>query len=92
MRMTSQKDQEFIQAAISDSAVGLIESLPSLGNAEAIAVGEGVPVPMRLTFKTLPEEHRPQSATAEFAKTWSGEAGTVEAMQHTIDRWRSQRR
>jgi DNA helicase HerA-like ATPase len=92
MRMTSQKDQDFIQAAISDSAVGLIESLPSLGNAEAIAVGEGVPVPMRLSFKSLPENQRPKSATAQFAKSWSGEAGTIEGLQDTIERWRSQRR
>ncbi len=92
MRMTSQKDQDFMQAAISDSAAGLIESLPSLGNAEAIAIGEGVPVPMRLKFKQLPENQRPRSATAEFSKSWSGEAGTLEGLQDTIERWRSQRR
>ncbi len=92
MRMTNQKDQEFVQAAISDSAAGLIDSLPSLGNAEAVAIGEGVPVPMRLSFARLPEEQRPRSATAEFAKSWSGEAGTIEALQSTIERWRSQRR
>ena len=58
MRMTSEKDQDFLRAAMSEATSGLLDSLPSLGNGEAIAVGEGVVVPMRLTFSTLADGRR----------------------------------
>ena len=41
LRLSNQKDQEFVSSAMSESALGLLEFLPSLRNAEAIAVGEG---------------------------------------------------
>ena len=36
MRLTNDHDQDVLRGIISDSSLGLIESLPSLGNAEAI--------------------------------------------------------
>ncbi len=40
-------------------AMGLMSELPSLRNGQAIAVGEGVPLPTRIDFDRLPEEHQP---------------------------------
>jgi hypothetical protein len=72
--MSNQKDQEFVRGALSESAMGLMEFLPSMRNAEAIAVGEGVPVPVRLCFNELPEERRPRSGTAKFSTAWQSDA------------------
>jgi hypothetical protein len=44
--------------------------LPFLGNSEAIAIGEGVPVPMRMRFDVLPENEQPLSSSARFSERW----------------------
>ena len=92
MRMSSQKDQEFVHAAMSEASVGLLDSLPSLGNAEANAVGEAVTVPMRLSFRKLQPDQLPKSGTAEFSNAWKNGGDSEEGLQATIERWRRQRR
>jgi hypothetical protein len=59
--------------------------LPFLGNSEAIAIGEGVPVPMRLRFDVLPPEEQPLSNSARFSERWrSTEGGDTEEMQRVV--------
>jgi len=93
MRLTHQRDQELVRAAMSDAAFGMLEALPSLGNAEAIAVGEGVAVPMRLVFEELLPEQRPKSASATFSAAWKTDVNDGESfVQEVVDRWRRVRR
>jgi hypothetical protein len=92
MRMSNQKDQEFVAGALSESAVGLLDSLPTLRTGEAIVVGEGVSVPMRVRFDTLPEHRRPLSGTASFASAWQSDDKGQEFAVAVIERWRRQRR
>ena len=92
LRMTSQKDQEFVNAAISDATPGLMGSLPSLRNAEAIVVGEGVTVPMRLHFDELPEHRRPRSGNAAFSALWQTDDSDTTLLANVVERWRRQRR
>lgn len=40
-RMTSLRDQELVRGISVDNAYGLLDFLPSLGDAEAIVIGEG---------------------------------------------------
>lgn len=57
MRLGNTRDQDIIRAAISDSSASTIGFLSSIGNREAIAFGEGVATPMRITFRgQLPHE------------------------------------
>ena len=60
MRMTNERDQAFLSAAVSD-AVNLLAFVPSLGTGEVIAFGEGVPVPARMTFSQLPPGRQPRN-------------------------------
>ncbi len=60
MRMTNDRDQAFLAAAVSD-AVNLLTFVPSLGTGEVIAFGEGVPMPARIRFETLPPERQPRN-------------------------------
>ena len=92
LRMSNQKDQEFVRGALSESAMGLMEFLPSMRNAEAIAVGEGVPVPVRLCFNELPEERRPRSGTAQFSTAWQSDDEDKSFIDTVVERWRRQRR
>jgi len=86
-RMTGQEDQEIVRGALPEASHGLMNFLPALRNGEAIAVGEGVSMPMRVCFTPPPEEHRPKSATACFASAWGSDAdGSV--VEHTVERWR----
>jgi hypothetical protein len=93
MRLSHQRDQELVRAALSDAAIGLLEALPTLGNAEAIAVGLGIAVPMRMIFTELPPEQRPKSASATFSAAWKNDiANGEDFVQEVVDRWRRVRR
>ena len=88
LRMTSQKDQEFLAAALPESSQGLMSELPSLRNGQAIAVGEGVPLPTRIDFDRLAEEHRPRSSTAPFDKAWQQDQLDAADLVDVVKRWR----
>jgi DNA helicase HerA-like ATPase len=92
MRLSHERDQQWVRSALSDGALGLLDALPSLGTAEAIAVGEGISMPMRLAFDALPEDRRPRSATAKFSKSWKEDISDgQEFLFEVVDRWRRQR-
>ncbi len=91
LRMSNQDDQDFVRSILSDSAAGLIDSLPSLRNQEAIAVGEGVPVPVRLSFDELPPDCQPLSGATTFSAAWDREAGDDGELHEVVRRWREQR-
>jgi len=86
-RMTSQEDQDIVRSALPEASHGLMNFLPALRNGEAIAVGEGVTMPMRICFDPLPEGRRPKSATASFSRAWSKESDDSQ-IEQTVERWR----
>ena len=88
MRMSNNDDQEHLRGAMSDSAAGMLEFLPSLGNGEAVAVGQGVSLPVRIKFKTLPEEQRPHSSTAVFTESWNSGTEDLEYVRDIVRRLR----
>jgi DNA helicase HerA-like ATPase len=92
LRLSSQKDQDFVRGAMAESALGLLDFLPSLRNGEAIAVGEGVSVPVRIAFDELLPEHQPNSRTVAFSAAWSGDSTSSSFVAEVVDRWRRQRR
>ncbi|MFN2375423.1 MAG: ATP-binding protein [Candidatus Binatia bacterium] len=92
LRMSNFPDQEFVAKTLPDSAGGLINSLPALRTQEAIVVGEGVNVPVRLTMDDLPEEFRPRSGSAKFAAAWRAETTPQGFVEATVERWRRQQR
>ena len=61
MRLTNDRDQAILRSAVSDTAANLLAFLPSLGTREVIAFGEGVALPTRLRFKSLPQSRLPRS-------------------------------
>jgi DNA helicase HerA-like ATPase len=86
-RMTSHEDQDIVRSAVPEASHGLMNFLPALRNGEAIAVGEGVAMPMRICFNPLPENRRPKSATASFTSAWSRDSDGSQ-IEQTVERWR----
>jgi DNA helicase HerA-like ATPase len=78
-RMSNERDQEIIGATLSEASTAMLSVLPFLGNSEAIAIGEGVRVPMRLRFDVLPEQERPRSNAAPFSERWAASDSKEEA-------------
>ena len=88
LRMTNHDDQDIVRGALSEASHGLMDFLPALRNGEAIAVGEGVSMPMRICFSPLPDDIRPKSSTASFTGAWSRDIDGREAVTQTVERWR----
>jgi DNA helicase HerA-like ATPase len=92
MRLNNERDQAFVKAAMPEGARGFLDSIPALRNRECIICGEGVAIPIRVSFDTLEEASRPASEDPSFVELWSEGGGEEEAVQRVVRRWRSQGR
>lgn len=92
LRLGHYLDQRFMETALPDSARGMLASLPSMRTQEAIAFGEGVPLPMHIRFNDLPPDRRPRSESADFSKAWRADFAGVDFLKEGIRRWREQSR
>jgi hypothetical protein len=87
MRLTNDRDQDIIKAAISDSSSSTISFLSALDNREAIAFGEAVAAPMRLYFTWQERARLPsvgnQSAMIAQSADEVAVDGLVAVLRHT---------
>lgn len=90
MRLNNERDQAFVKAAMPEGARGFLDSIPALRNRECIICGEGVAIPIRVTFDTLEEHRRPASEDPSFVELWNSEGGEEELVERVVMRWRSQ--
>jgi hypothetical protein len=90
MRLNNERDQAFVKAAMPEGARGFLDSIPALRNRECIMCGEGVTIPMRVSFDNLEEMKRPASEDPSFTELWRMSGGEEEAVFRTVQRWRSQ--
>jgi hypothetical protein len=88
MRMSNEADHAIIRAAVSDAATSTLDSLPSMGNREALAFGEAVSMPMRVRFSELPSRALPQSRMTQLRSSMSA-TETAEFVNDVVRRWRS---
>ena len=70
MRLNNDRDQAFVRAAMPEGARGFLDSIPALRNRECIICGEGVAIPIRVSFDGLDEAKRPASADPVFSDLW----------------------
>ncbi|WP_156839907.1 ATP-binding protein [Novosphingobium aquimarinum] len=92
MRLNNDRDQAFVRAAMPEGARGFLDSIPALRNRECIICGEGVSIPIRVSFDTLEEHKRPASGDPSFSELWQDSGGDEEMVQRTVQRWRAQGR
>jgi uncharacterized protein len=86
-RMTDQEDQTIVRSAAPESCYGLLNFLPALRNAETIAVGEGVSLPMRIRLARLAADRLPRSTADSFVEAWQHECDGAK-IEETVERWR----
>ena len=92
MRLNNDRDQAFVRAAMPEGARGFLDSIPALRNRECIICGEGVAIPIRVSFDGLDEAKRPASDDPVFSDLWRQTGGEDEIIARTIRRWRAQGR
>ncbi|MCW1384040.1 DUF87 domain-containing protein [Novosphingobium sp. KCTC 2891] len=92
MRLNNERDQAFVKAAMPEGARGFLDSIPALRNRECIICGEGVSIPVRVSFDELAAGLRPASDDPSFSQLWSKSGGEEEAVERTVQRWRAQSR
>jgi len=88
MRLANDRDQAIIRSAVPDAGSSLVAFLPSLGNREAIAFGEGVPLPTRFRFKDVPVERQPRSHAGMQARLDVEGHVDLDFINAVVDRWR----
>lgn len=88
LRMSNDRDQAIVQSAVADTGSGLLEFLPSLGQREAIAFGDGMSLPVRIKFDELPKNALPRSSTARFSEKWQKSLGDEGFLEQVVERWR----
>ena len=92
MRLNNDRDQAFVRATVPEGAGGLIDAIPGLRNREAVVVGEGVSIPIRVTFDTLEQDRLPASHDPSFSAAWRETSDERPRLMRTIKRWRAQGR
>ena len=89
MRLSNERDQNFVRAAIPDAAGELLSFLPSLGTAETMVFGESVNLPMRVILSTLAPDRLPHSSSAKFSDLWNAGEVSDGFMDEVFNSWRT---
>ncbi|MEO8373640.1 MAG: DUF87 domain-containing protein [Sphingomonas bacterium] len=92
MRLNNDRDQAYVRAAMPEGARGFLDSIPALRNRECIICGEGVAIPIRVSFDDLEESKRPASEDPLFSSLWRDVGQEDQIIERTLKRWRSQGR
>jgi DNA helicase HerA-like ATPase len=88
MRLATESDQRVMRANVHDSTFGILEYLPLLADREAIVLGRGAPMPMRIKFHELPEAILPGKSQDEFTRRWAAPNMDRRMLEDTVARWR----
>ena len=89
LRLTNPVDQGYVGKLMSDTFSGLIDTLPSLRQGEALIVGEAIPMPLRVQIDFPDPE--PSSADIKFFDKWKQSEVKTE-IPDVVDRWWHQHR
>jgi len=88
MRLSSERDQQVIRANTYEGMIDLLDFLPLLGDREAIILGQGVSMPMRIKFDVLGRGNVPKNMNAGFSKSWKGQKLERSSLDAIVTRWR----
>lgn len=89
LRISNPDDQDYVRSMVPDSARGVFSALTSLGAGEAIAMGEAVPMPVRVQINR--PSPPPNSTDIDFTRNWRN--GGVEIdVKRLVSRWHKQQR
>jgi DNA helicase HerA-like ATPase len=88
LRLSSEKDQDVIRGSTYEGMIDLVDFLPLLGDREAIVLGQGVSMPMRMRFDDLGKRGVPRSLHTGFSKAWKTPNMDRDGLDEIVARWR----
>lgn len=88
MRLSTERDQQVMRANTHDGALDLLDFLPLLGDREAIVLGQGVAMPMRIKFADIASKGVPRNHNAGFSQSWSKPNLDRAGLEAIVSRWR----
>ncbi len=88
LRLSSERDQQVIRANTYEGMIDLLDFLPLLGDREAIVLGQGVSMPMRIKFDVLGKGNVPKNMNAGFSKSWKTQRLERASLDAIVTRWR----
>ena len=68
LKITNDRDKSAISTMLTDSLVGLVETLPNLDVGECIVIGDSIKLPTKIILDKPKEE--PKSSTIDFWDRW----------------------
>ncbi|HEY0114990.1 MAG TPA: DUF87 domain-containing protein [Allosphingosinicella sp.] len=92
MRLNNDRDQQFVKNAMPEGARGFLDVIPALRNRECIICGEGVSIPIRVSFDDLERERQPASSDPMFSELWRRSGDEDGIVGRVVKRWRAQGR
>ena len=88
LRLSSERDQDVIRGSTYEGMIDLVDFLPLLGDREAIVLGQGVSMPMRIRFDDLGKRGVPRSRHTGFSASWKSPNMEREGLDEIVSRWR----
>ncbi len=82
LKITNDRDKTAVATMLTDSLVGLIETLPNLDVGECIVIGDSIKLPTKIILDKPKEE--PKSSTIDFWDRWIDGKGTVFDIDESI--------
>ncbi|MDX1571572.1 MAG: DUF87 domain-containing protein [Xanthomonadales bacterium] len=89
LRMTNPDDQDYVRQLVPESEGKLIDILAGLSRGEVMALGEGIPIPIR--FRFYKPDPAPHSRDVNYATGWKDGPEDLDVAR-IVQRWRWQRR
>ncbi len=89
LRITNPNDQEYVKKLVPEGEGDVLKMLPGLGRGEALALGEGTPLPVRFQmFKPNPVPH---SNDVDYHESWKEGVDDLD-VDEIVSRWWRQSR
>jgi DNA helicase HerA-like ATPase len=89
LRLSSERDQDVIRGSTYEGMADLIEFLPLLGDREALVLGQGVSMPMRVRFDDIGKRLVPRGSQAGFSRSWKAPNMDRSGLEAIVSRWRN---
>jgi DNA helicase HerA-like ATPase len=89
MRLSTERDQDVVRANTNEGTLQLLDFLPLLGEREAIVLGQGVPMPMRIRFHELEGSQTRGSNEQGFSPAWKNTKIDRQQVESVVARWRN---
>lgn len=88
MRLSTERDQEVVRANTHEGSFDLLDFLPLLGDREAIVLGQGVVMPMRIRFRNLGQGRPASTGRSAFSQEWKESPFTIQSLEEVVKHWR----